>query len=159
MYFIKTELKRFSAAHRINKNYQGKCQYLHGHDYRLNVILAAEKLNDHDFVIDFDDIKKLLDGWVQTTFDHATLVSEKDASLLDFLRQDQQRYYVVPGGVNTSVESLAKHIYERFCELLTASSLNPTAVVYAVELWESDKSGVIYSEARAQLVGIVCGAS
>ena len=69
MYLIERELKEFAAAHRLGKGYQGKCQHLHGHNYRVVVLLAGEQLDGYDFLIDFNDIKSLFDVWLQQNWD------------------------------------------------------------------------------------------
>ena len=120
MYYISKKLSDFSAAHRLTKGYQGKCKNLHGHDYSVEVILAAPKLDRYDFVIDFSEIKNLLDNWVQNHLDHVTIISEDDSKLHEFLVENSQALYIIPGNVNTTVERIAQHLFEIFEKLLTA---------------------------------------
>lgn len=118
MYYISKQLSDFSAAHRILKGYQGKCQNLHGHDYGVEVVLGALTLDQYDLVVDFSDIKNLFNNWVQNNLDHVTIVSQDDSKLQQFLITNSQKFYTLPGGVNTSVESIAKHLFEIFENLL-----------------------------------------
>jgi 6-pyruvoyltetrahydropterin/6-carboxytetrahydropterin synthase len=67
----------FDAAHRI-RGHAGKCRYLHGHTYRLEVTVSADLLDPLGMVMDFEDLahtvrKTLLDRW-----DHAALLAEDD---------------------------------------------------------------------------------
>jgi 6-pyruvoyltetrahydropterin/6-carboxytetrahydropterin synthase len=118
MFKVSRRLKDFSAAHRLNKSYPGKCRTLHGHTYRVEVELAAKSLDRYDFVIDFSDIKRLFDDWVQSHWDHVTLVSELDEPLLNFLEAELQDYFVLPDKRNTTCEALAEFLFQKFEALL-----------------------------------------
>ena len=115
---VSRDLKAFSAAHRLNKSYPGKCQTLHGHTYAASVVIRADTLDQYDFVIDFDDVKRLFDNWVQSHWDHVTLVSEMDVSLLEFLKAEDQAYFVLPGQRNTTCEAMTEFLFKTFNELL-----------------------------------------
>jgi 6-pyruvoyltetrahydropterin/6-carboxytetrahydropterin synthase len=67
----------FDAAHRI-LGHAGKCAYLHGHTYHLEVTVTAPELDALGMVIDFDDLKALVRKAVLDRWDHATLLSEQD---------------------------------------------------------------------------------
>ena len=118
MFRVSRKLRTFSAAHRLNKGYEGKCKHLHGHTYSGLVTLEAESLDDYDFVIDFGDIKKFFDDWVQQHWDHVTLVSEMDTTLIHFLQREQQDYFIIPGRCNTTTEVLAEYLFKKFLEIL-----------------------------------------
>lgn len=118
MYTISRDLRGFSAAHRLNKGYEGKCKHLHGHSYAVRVTMTAGSLDQYDFVMDFDDIKAMFDTWVQQNWDHATLVSEMDTTLIAFLASESQRYFVIPGKQNTTSECLAAFLFTQFTQLL-----------------------------------------
>ncbi len=145
MFSITKQLKNFSAAHRLVKDYQGKCQHLHGHNYAIEVTLSSQQLNQYDFVIDFDLIKTHFDQWIQTHWDHVTLVSDIDKSLIQFLETEQQNFFLIPGGKNTTVECLAKFLYHQFQCIL--QSLNDTRIqLTSVRLFESETASALYSE-------------
>ncbi len=61
----------FSAAHFLTK-YHGKCENLHGHNYRLLVTVSAP-LNSDDLAIDFIDLKQLVKQHVLDLVDHTNL--------------------------------------------------------------------------------------
>lgn len=142
MYCVNVNLNGFSAAHRLGKGYRGKCKSLHGHDYAICVTIAAAALDQYDFVADFSDIRKPFNVWVKTNLDHSTLVNEKDVSLLNFLKENEQKYYVFPDNLNTTVENLTKHLFEVFSKMF--SSENKSAFVQAVEVWENSNSSARY---------------
>ena len=139
MYFVSRELKQFSAAHRLNKNYRGKCQHLHGHNYTARVTLATEQLDQFDFVMDFDDIKRLFDSWLQEHWDHVTLVSEHDDALIAFLKAENQRFFIIPGGVNTTAEVLAQYLFHQF-----NSFIGDGIALTRVDVFESARSEASY---------------
>jgi len=67
----------FDAAHRI-LGHPGKCAYLHGHTYHLEVTISAARLDALGMVMDFDDLRALVRKAVLQRWDHATLLSELD---------------------------------------------------------------------------------
>lgn len=148
MYKISRDLKAFSAAHRLNKDYPGKCKTLHGHTYNAAVTLVADSLDQYDFVMDFGDLKLLFDSWVQTHWDHATIVSEMDKSLIVFLEQDEQDYFVLPNQRNTTCEALAEFLFLKFTSLLKDKlGENPLNIrLLEVKVSESDFSHAAYGD-------------
>lgn len=146
MFCIKKTLKTFSAAHRLNKDYTGRCRDLHGHNYRTIVVLGATKLDRYDFVMDFGDIKTLFERWLYDHWDHVTLVSDLDQELLDFVVQAKQRHYVLDGGRNTTAECLAQALFDKFSELLAEYNSKQSVDVQLVELElaETDGNVVVY---------------
>lgn len=147
MFHVSRKLRTFSAAHRLNKGYEGKCKHLHGHSYSGSVTFAAPNLDQYDFVIDFGDIKSLFDDWVQQHWDHVTLVSEMDQSLLTFLQDEQQDYFVIPGQRNTTTEALAEFLFNKFTDILKSQSAFAELRLVSVTVAESEHS---YAEYLAQ---------
>ena len=60
MYFLKKRIQ-VGSAHQL-PNYPGKCKNLHGHNWNITVYCSCkdDKLDDHDMVIDFTEIKKIV---------------------------------------------------------------------------------------------------
>lgn len=76
-----TKIFHFEMAHAIY-GYQGACKNIHGHSYELHVSVSAS--NDKEeyipapgFIIDFSEIKQIVNAAVVWKFDHALLLSEK----------------------------------------------------------------------------------
>lgn len=67
----------FDAAHRI-RGHPGKCAYLHGHTYQIEVTVSAERLNPLGMVMDFDDLHDVVRKAVLQLWDHATLLDPED---------------------------------------------------------------------------------
>lgn len=66
-----TKVFEFSASHFLTK-YHGKCENLHGHNYRLEVTVAGE-MGDDDLVYDFVQLKKAVQETVIDHLDHTHL--------------------------------------------------------------------------------------
>jgi 6-pyruvoyltetrahydropterin/6-carboxytetrahydropterin synthase len=145
MFTVSRDLRTFCAAHRLNKGYEGKCKYLHGHSYNVSVKLVADSLDQYDFVIDFGDIKAFFDDWVQEHWDHVTLVSEMDKTLIEFLKRESQAYFIIPGKRNTTSEALAEFLFEKFTSILAEQTgYNPTLKLTHVLVSESSFSHAEY---------------
>jgi len=75
MYTITKEMS-FEAAHRL-LDYNGPCHNLHGHSYRVEVSIGSESLDKQGFVMDFGDLKKVLNQLI-SEWDHATILQASD---------------------------------------------------------------------------------
>jgi 6-pyruvoyltetrahydropterin/6-carboxytetrahydropterin synthase len=66
-----------SCGHRVVGG--GKCENLHGHNYRIHFTCAAdEELNNLGMVVDFAVIKTVLCAWLEDQWDHRFLMWDKD---------------------------------------------------------------------------------
>ncbi len=120
MYKI-TITKSFSAAHALKIG--GKCEDLHGHNFKVDVTVEGRTLNDEGILIDFRDLKK----WT------AEVLEEMDHKYLNDLPP-------FAGGCATS-EHVARYIYRNIQKMLKRRSVR----VSEVTVWESDNSRVSYS--------------
>ncbi len=107
----------FAAAHRL-RDYNGKCEQLHGHNYRVHVIARAAEPGRGGMVMDFGELKKAA-NLVLDKLDHSYL---NEAPPFD--------------EIEPSAENLAAYIFRR-----TAENLGDMApCLYSVSVWESDTS-------------------
>ncbi|RMH22460.1 MAG: 6-carboxytetrahydropterin synthase QueD [Acidobacteria bacterium] len=113
----------FAAAHRID-GHAGPCRHLHGHNYRVRVRLAADRLDALGMVVDFADLKAMIEQ-VAGPFDHRVI-------------NDVPPFDQLP----TTAEQLAEHVYRGIAERLD----DPRVRLERVEVWENDTSCAIYSE-------------
>ncbi|HUV40107.1 MAG TPA: 6-carboxytetrahydropterin synthase QueD [Planctomycetota bacterium] len=110
----------FASAHRL-REYDGNCERLHGHNWRIEVRLAGERLNDLGMLCDFRDAKRIVRE-VTGRFDHRYL---NDIPPFDEL--------------NPTTEHIARHLFDEVSKRL------PDGVrAVSVTAWESDGSGVTY---------------
>src|SRR3972149_2741585 len=80
----------FDAAHRI-RGHAGKCAYLHGHTYHLEVTVTAEALDPLGMVMDFDDLGEVVRKAVLDRWDHATLLAAHDPLAPPLVRPRHRR--------------------------------------------------------------------
>ncbi|MFH1836734.1 MAG: 6-carboxytetrahydropterin synthase QueD [Candidatus Omnitrophota bacterium] len=118
MYTIKVILN-FSGAHNL-RGYKGKCEDLHGHNWKIEVKVCAEKLDDIGMVLDFKELKTRLED-VISDLDHKYL------NELKYFKKD-----------NPTSENLAKYIYDRI------SKRSPELKIKSVTVWETDTSSATY---------------
>lgn len=114
-------------------NYDGPCQYLHGHNGKVEVELEREKLDDRGMVVDFSEIKSAIKDWIDRTLDH-TMLLRKDDPLIPLLKEKKERFYVMED--NPTAESIARLIFD-----YTRSQKLP---VTRVTLWETESSFATY---------------
>ena len=113
---------QFSAAHFL-RNYKGKCENLHGHNWKVEVTVSSETLDDTGMVIDFTILK-------QKTI---TIIEHLDHSHLNEISHFTK--------INPSSENIAAYIYN-----LLKEELKDTPVLLTkVSVWESDTSRASYS--------------
>jgi 6-pyruvoyltetrahydropterin/6-carboxytetrahydropterin synthase len=113
----------FSAAHQL-RGYKGECERLHGHNYKVQVHVIAERLNEIDIAIDFHELKKLSDE-VIVPLDHGFL-----NDIFPFTEK------------NPSSENIAKWIYDSLRKKLNNDSIRLSAVT----VWESETTYATYYE-------------
>lgn len=118
----------FCYGHRL-LNYQGKCQYLHGHNALAEIKLAADKLDGRGILVDFGDIKKTLGDWIDTHLDHQTLLQRNDP-LVPILQKADQKIFLMDE--NPTAENIAKLLVEKARQL--------GLPVVAIKLWETADS-------------------
>lgn len=117
MFTLKVEAG-FSAAHNL-RGYKGKCEDLHGHNWKVEVEVKSVKLNNIGMVMDFGLIKEALNN-----------ILEK----LDHKYLNEIPYFKK---VNPTSENIAKYIFD--CIKSQVPSVN------LVRVWESENSSAAYS--------------
>lgn len=88
----------FEGAHAL-KDYDGKCRHIHGHSYKLYVTLKGAPLSELNhpksgMVLDFTEIKKIVNELIIDPFDHA-LILRRDAKLVKEIKDAYQNVLVV----------------------------------------------------------------
>ena len=112
----------FAAAHYL-RNYHGKCENPHGHNYRVKVYVSGKNLDKGGMLIDFSVLKKHLKS-VLETLDHHDLNSTPY-----FTEQEP------------SAENISRYIFDSLKTLL------PSGIRMAgVEVFETEKNSVLYQE-------------
>jgi 6-pyruvoyltetrahydropterin/6-carboxytetrahydropterin synthase len=109
-----TRRLEFDAGHRI-PDHKSQCRHLHGHRYALEVTLSGEiirKAGDpaNGMVMDFSEVKALAKSHLVDLWDHAFLVYEGDAPVVEFLATLSGHKTVILDCVPT-VENLAEKAF------------------------------------------------
>ena len=90
----------FEMAHAL-RNYDGLCRNIHGHSYKMDITLAGQPLHDetspkNGMVMDFGDLKKLINEEINSLLDHALVLNAKtDAQLIETLKQNFEKIVIV----------------------------------------------------------------
>ena len=121
----------FAAAHFL-RDYNGKCENLHGHNYKVYAHVRGPKLNEGGMLLDFTKLKDAL-RQVCKQLDHTNL---NDLSVFE---------------QNPSAERIAMYIYNGVVELLKKEGIDlsykagkPEPVLYCIDVFETESSRARY---------------
>jgi len=114
----------FSSAHYL-KDYKGPCEKIHGHNWKVELIVEGSELNNLDILIDFAILKKIL----------KEVLFELDHKLLNEIPYFEN--------INPSSERLAEYIFKKVKEKLSSY---PNVKVKEVTVFETEKAGATYYE-------------
>lgn len=112
-----------ASAHQL-RGYKGKCENLHGHNWRIRIEVSTPQLDDIGLALDFTELKSVLNS-VLEIYDHAML-----NELPDFR------------DVNPTSENMARIVYKKCGEKLA----NRPVRMKSVTVWESSRAFVRYYE-------------
>ena len=121
MYEVTIE-SHFSSAHRL-RHYNGECERLHGHNWKVQVSVAAKELNDLGMVIDFKDLKA------------------ETKKLMDIL--DHEYINEIPPftEINPTTENICKFLFDELSKTVNTDRVR----VSKIAVWESPNSFAIYT--------------
>jgi len=122
MYEIKI-VTTFSAAHSL-RNYPGNCKNIHGHNWKIEVVMQSEHLDDLGMSIDFRMLKQETEGLLNT-LDHTFL-------------NDHSPFNTI----NPTAENMARWLYEALSKRVNG----PRAKVSRLSVWENENSSASYFE-------------
>src|SRR5580658_7476197 len=106
----------FAAGHAL-RNYHGKCENVHGHNYRCQLTLAGEQLDQTGLLMDFVELKRVL------------------LSVIDRLDHTWLNEFPPFDVLNPSAENIAKYIYDEVHQGIRATA---DVRIESVKLWETD---------------------
>lgn len=122
MYKLKI-ITGFDAAHQL-RGYKGKCENIHGHNWKVEVEVIAENLDEIGIAIDFKELKRITEE----------VISRLDHEFINQIPPFTQ--------INPSSENIARWIYLSLKEILSATPVR----LYSVTVWESDHASATYIE-------------
>ena len=124
MFEISAE-QTFAAGHAL-RGYKGKCENVHGHNYRVRVTIAGEKLNPIGLLVDFVDMKRLMKEIIEY-WDHRFIN--------DLPPFDQ---------INPTAENMAQWFCEQMQQKLDSGVAQVPVEVKSVTIWETDSNIATY---------------
>jgi 6-pyruvoyltetrahydropterin/6-carboxytetrahydropterin synthase len=125
MYEVTVE-DTFAVGHYL-RNYKGKCENPHGHNYKIRVTLAGTELDKAGLLLDFKDLKDVMKHAIER-LDHQMI-------------NDIEPFTVL----NPSAENLAKYFYNETNKRLSGIT-NGRVRVKDVTVFETDVTTALYSE-------------
>jgi 6-pyruvoyltetrahydropterin/6-carboxytetrahydropterin synthase len=113
----------FASAHAL-RNYKGRCENVHGHNWKVRVVIEGERLDQTGLLVDFLSVKSLM-GEILDRIDH------------QFLNE------IPPfDAINPSAENIAEYIYQQMTGRLKNT---PVPVrIREVKIWETDIQSATY---------------
>ena len=124
---------RWEGAHRLPWH-TGGCQHLHGHSYYMMVELEGEP-DERGMLIDFKDIKRVLKPLVDA-WDHATLVADDDALLLQAVELLGSKHFVLP--YDSTSENLCRYVTDYLGTHARDTLLEHNVMTIRVRLQETE---------------------
>jgi 6-pyruvoyltetrahydropterin/6-carboxytetrahydropterin synthase len=113
----------FSAGHAL-RGYKGKCENVHGHNYKVRVTLEGPELDSIGLLYDFTHLKRAIRE-VTNAVDHKFL---NDLAPFDV--------------INPSAENLAKYFYDETTRQMNA--MPDGARITSITIWETDTTSATY---------------
>lgn len=123
MYILTVE-GSFSSAHQL-RGYKGKCENLHGHNWKVVLSVRGEKLDEIGLLVDFNELKSILRG-ILDELDHKNI--------------NEVPYFT---GHNPSSENIARFIAVQFTSGLETRN-HANVILDSVTVWESETSRCTY---------------
>ena len=111
----------FAAAHNL-RNFKGRCENLHGHNWKVEVVLRGDQLNESDLLLDFTEVK------AETN----RILDQLDHSYLNNIPYFQKK--------NPSSENIARYIFDQLIPAVRGKGVT----VYSVSAWESPNACATY---------------
>lgn len=130
--FTVSEEVRFCYGHRL-MDYVGRCARIHGHNARVELVLAAKTLDRRGFVMDFGELEETAKRFIDDTLDHRLLLRRDDPVIPSLVAAGE---VFVALDENPTAEFLAKYLFDE----LTARGLP----LRAVRFWETETSVATY---------------
>jgi 6-pyruvoyltetrahydropterin/6-carboxytetrahydropterin synthase len=115
----------FPAGHAL-RGYRGKCENVHGHNYRVRVIVEGEQLDGIGLLLDFAELKRIV----------RALVERLDHQFLNEMEPFDK--------LNPSAENMARYFYEEIAGQIQSAARENAVRLAEVKIWETDTATATY---------------
>ena len=137
---------QWDMGHRV-LNHRSVCKGLHGHRYKAEICVEGDLVEKKDaseegMVIDFADIKKTAQKFIQEELDHAFMVWEKDIELLEFFKNSKGHKPVIVQFTPTA-ENVAAYIFNELKDKFT-DVFKTGLHLQSIKLWETPSSYALF---------------
>ena len=140
------KVMQWDMGHRV-LNHRSICKGLHGHRYKAEICIEGELIqnpgiSEEGMVIDFADIMKTAQKFIQKELDHAFMVWDKDKELLEFFKHSKgHKPVIVP--FTPTAENVAVYIFHILKDKF--SDVYKTGLhLQSIKLWETPSSYALY---------------
>jgi 6-pyruvoyltetrahydropterin/6-carboxytetrahydropterin synthase len=123
--FEVTVEQTFAAGHAL-RHYKGKCENVHGHNYRVQVTAEGERLNSIGLLVDFVELKRVV----------RQIVDRLDHQFINDLEPFTE--------LNPSAENIAKYFYDHVVEGMHLADSGSDVKIAQVKIWETDTSIAVF---------------
>lgn len=122
MYEVSVD-ETFAAGHAL-RGYKGKCENIHGHNYKVRVTLTGKELDSTGLLYDFVELKQVI-GTIIRSLDHRFLNEVPPFDL-----------------INPSAENIARYIYDEASKQMEQAPNG--AGISSITVWETDVTAATY---------------
>jgi 6-pyruvoyltetrahydropterin/6-carboxytetrahydropterin synthase len=123
--FEVTVEQTFAAGHAL-REYKGKCENVHGHNYKVQITVEGERLNRIGLLVDFVELKRVV----------REVVDRLDHQFIN----DLEPFTVI----NPSAENMAKYFYDEVSRKLDTDNGGTPTRISQIKIWETDTSIAVY---------------
>lgn len=137
MYTVKTKVS-FEAAHRLHDvvTYSSECRdNLHGHSYKVEVVVGVDNLNHAGMVIDFKLLKKVIKDVIEDKYDHSCILRKSDPIAV-VIEENCKKVILVDD--SPTAEWMAKEFYEMIKSKIITFSSDLHVISVAVQETENN---------------------
>jgi 6-pyruvoyl-tetrahydropterin synthase len=143
---------QWDMGHRV-LNHRSICKGIHGHRYKAEICVSGELIkesgsSEEGMVLDFADIKKTAQQFIQEELDHAFMVWDKDSELLEFFKHSEgHKPVIVP--FTPTAENVASYIFHKLTDEFL--DIFKTGLhLHSIKLWETPSSYALYEAQKEE---------
>jgi 6-pyruvoyltetrahydropterin/6-carboxytetrahydropterin synthase len=135
MYYL-SKMFEVPISHRLSKHL-GRCHLFHGHNLKISVEIKSEKLNSNDMVMDFSELKKIVNDII-SSWDHGMFINNCDKETIEKLNCDLHTFDCDP-----TSEVLCEYLYFKMKDSLDT---HIDVFIHSISIWETENSKSTFSK-------------